>query len=828
MLSTFVFCVLCFGGAWLVWLHRPGSSAGLNDYGWLIALLLPGLVAILFFVGQNEGHGRQLSLTIGELRIPLQDAERDGTYFIVGPRAEKSDFVVGPYYDLQQSREAYRDAFDGLLSVRRKDGRWQYCGKRVAPDVAANLPGMEVAVDGATLQGCRDIVSAPSTVSINRLDADADPVTRRSFKISLSDNHVHIALPAAEALTRHVGKCDGAGSADVLRLAPAGMHNPDRGYRVPDNLVFDQLGQGGVHKFLAPDKLGALSKQPFDNQAAAPWKLSELCNNGPQIINWPADDQDSRLIISTRTTSLAWWIIGLLFVASFWTWRLCHQHWREGPGRIEASLVLALQWLLALRLVIAQQGLFNNDSLIQANILWSPALAFVSLPLLAVALLRSGDAASPGSMLRLALQIPVVAAIACWGLDWQLPGMQETGLAIGAIGLLAWRGYSRSDAPLLVRALDFARPLAVKSLERARGLKWFSAARIDSWNAGIALVVLLITVRGSLAGMGRLISPAKPLFQESLNGIPLVGRLPLSMLYAPLAIVAMGLMITGYRAAPSLARAFFLSAAFGGLFIGIGALVRDFGMIWIFAWPVGWAIAALLVVKPGEGRLKDGLARLFLIGPLLSPLILAGGFYLLKVGDIPSPRSDLGGHMEAASKWDRNVARLQRYIDPYPLADAGSSASFEMLQQAAQLEPLTGQMIGKGYLAPSGVVAPLLGYQYSDNLLAVQIAWPFGRLGLAVWLLALLWIMIALWRRRSGPPASSGWRDESARLAAMTFFWSGAYMALANLNIVPFTGRNAYLLAADSTGDLAEGFILLLLVVLPLLVDATRAPEGRS
>ncbi|MBW8880285.1 MAG: hypothetical protein JF615_02335, partial [Asticcacaulis sp.] len=43
-----------------------------------------------------------------------------------------------------------------------------------------------------------------------------------------------------------------------------------------------------------------------------------------------------------------------------------------------------------------------------------------------------------------------------------------------------------------------------------------------------------------------------------------------------------------------------------------------------------------------------------------------------------------------------------------------------------------------------------------------------------------------------------------------------AYMVLANLLLVPFTGRNIYLLAVTSIGDLVEGAMLLVLAILTL------------
>ena len=48
-------------------------------------------------------------------------------------------------------------------------------------------------------------------------------------------------------------------------------------------------------------------------------------------------------------------------------------------------------------------------------------------------------------------------------------------------------------------------------------------------------------------------------------------------------------------------------------------------------------------------------------------------------------------------------------------------------------------------------------------------------------------------------------------MALWVVFGVDAYIVLANLQLVPFTGRNVYLLAAASDSDLLEGTILIVL-----------------
>jgi hypothetical protein len=74
--------------------------------------------------------------------------------------------------------------------------------------------------------------------------------------------------------------------------------------------------------------------------------------------------------------------------------------------------------------------------------------------------------------------------------------------------------------------------------------------------------------------------------------------------------------------------------------------------------------------------------------------------------------------------------------------------------------------------------------------------------------------------KRSTVPASSG--KLAGGLALWTFFTVGTYMLLANLQLLPFTGRNIYLLAAFSNSDLVEGAVLAWLGLLGLTSEQSR------
>ncbi|MEM6475635.1 MAG: hypothetical protein AAF687_05655 [Pseudomonadota bacterium] len=854
MFSTIVFVLFCAVAALIVWAHRADrrSDAWLNPSTmvWIWPVALAACSYALLSDGERLGFGKQLTLNVEELRLPVAEAPSDGTQFIVGPSAETSDLVIGPYADPTRSEEAYREEFEELLTLRRQGDQWELCGKTVPPPEAAeaNLPGMQVLFDDEPVQGeaCRALSSAPVKAKVRRLDQNNNKQTRRNLTISLEPGFVRIALQSDERFTSRLGRCPEAGAAnkkpfnDRLRIAPVGLHERDLGYRVPDNLTFVQLGQGGDNPFLAPEKLGLVSN------------IDELCDGFRHEVRWPTPDIGTRLIMTSSTVAIAWWAVILMTFSAVVTTRACRNQWQGRRGRTEAAVVIALQWLLALRLLIAMAGFPNDPGLTLANVLWPPAAAFVCVPVIAVALLRGFHEKIGLSLGILLAQVPIAYAFIAWQLDWQLPGMQEWGLAVIALILVALRVFTSNTQPLLYlilvgggdKAFQFGRKLlgwinsalgflSLRISERQRLKRaWDGVGRAASsvhgqvlrpleeesedgatslFVLGLLLATTLVVIRNAFAAVGKLASP--PIWQERFTGLPGIENLPISLVYAPLAIIAMALMISGYRKLPTVLKAVLLVIAFCALFLGTAIFVRDLGIILIFALPVALVLAKLASLRTSGAAPLDFAARGALIFPLFSPLLLLGGYYAFYAQPVPAPLEDLEGHMAASVEWDANLVRLQRFWDADPLIDVGNTSAFEVLDQAAQLEPLTNQYIGEGYMMPSGIVAPVLGYQYSDNLLAAHVAWPFGRVGLLALLAGMLVVVLAF-RPTPVEQARPTWLHDASYLAAATLFWSGAYMALANLNLMPFTGRNFYFLAARSMGDLAEGLVLILIVAL--------------
>ena len=173
----------------------------------------------------------------------------------------------------------------------------------------------------------------------------------------------------------------------------------------------------------------------------------------------------------------------------------------------------------------------------------------------------------------------------------------------------------------------------------------------------------------------------------------------------------------------------------------------------------------------------------------------------------------------------QNILRIWYSVRPDDVGDFATSSAQNLGAAMAHLHDYgacpdskwPGCLGGHGYLAiprPT-VLAP---YQLNDNVTAIHLIAPFGRLGAASFLLllaaaALFYTRGAL-RTGDMPPLML------AGIAALwTIFGAALYMILANLEVLPFTGKNVYFLAASSGSDLLEGAILVALA----MVAAARA-----
>jgi hypothetical protein len=167
--------------------------------------------------------------------------------------------------------------------------------------------------------------------------------------------------------------------------------------------------------------------------------------------------------------------------------------------------------------------------------------------------------------------------------------------------------------------------------------------------------------------------------------------------------------------------------------------------------------------------------------------------------------------VRASLRADRWEDRLLGWFAPARLAESGTREAEELRVALQQMRQYGSQgAFGRGYINQPEPTELRL-YQLNDNVSAVHLLAPFGRLGTAMFLIVIGVAAVgSVWRRvvrtARSPPT---YAESLAYFSLWTLFIGSTYMVLANLQLVPFTGRNVYLLSASSTSDLIEGATLL-------------------
>jgi hypothetical protein len=477
----------------------------------------------------------------------------------------------------------------------------------------------------------------------------------------------------------------------------------------------------------------------------------------------------------------------VLAIAAGWAWlSFAAQAQLYGADRIARSLFSGLQFLLAVRLLIALSGAAADPAL-PPVVLTDAALAYVVGP--SLFLLAAPGRKGLGSVwLSLGLFVAAtLAAVVLWTGD--RPGGLTLALTAAAMGGVAWR------------ALGVPTPsLTWPRLPQVKGPLWL-------WILGGAALARLVL--GLLGVKERLV-------------------VAVSAFYTPALIVGFALMLAeALRRADAeprddraLLRSGIVFSAMAALMFGLPALVNDNGYVIValpfLALPAWWALAPRppkSAPRPAwSARLAWSAGALAVVGGLGVLLLgaLVTGALGRESGVDPSRLTDpellrlVEGHM----RHDQNWLRIYLLLDPTIPASAGTAEAENLRAWSVYLSEYTGSALGRGYLSPANL-GPILGpVHLNDNVSAVHLMSPFGRLGAAVFLLFLAALATAALRLTRNPGIPRDWPSLAGLLSLWILFAVAAYVILANLQLTPFTGRNVYLLAPASDSDLLEGLTL--------------------
>jgi hypothetical protein len=599
--------------------------------------------------------------------------------------------------------------------------------------------------------------------------------------------------------------------------------NAQRRFRLtldtPEMVPIGQCSQPLSRLAVTPDLLSpeAFALSNFGNRpgsvlasaaAGMPIERFDLCRSTRFAFASPLDPREGepagasvrrQIDFSVDRMGIPWLLVLLAFAMALILHMSSVSLWEHRP--LDGILLALLQYLLVVRAIIGIEGVFNDPALDWRLIYSDVGTAMVALPAILVAVRRRTET-DHVTLISLGLFLILALAALWWWLGTPDPISQFiAGLALVALAVRALTlGKRRADAAPLPPPQAAATP--------GRGskyLNWLQRPILDRsptfWPILLAVIVGIRIILGLLG------------YRERVFGIAL------SAVYVPLLLVAVAAMIAQAEAAPASRRrlAFFF---LGALAVGAGIValvINDIGFALVHVPPIAgvalwrlrqWRQEALRGEKP------DRIALLAWAAPAAGLVVGYFALWAFVVATPPpsesAPLEDRVAYAVDERSTDPNWLRLRAVFAPGQIAQVGNRAAAIQLDQSVLLDDLTGSLLGRGWLAPVDLgTFRWQATHLSDYLSASHLMAPFGRLGALALLLVLAAAAGAAVSGRVRTPAP--WPALAGTLAIWTLFGAAAYMVLANLLLVPFTGRNIYLLAASSGGDLMEGLGLLLM-----------------
>jgi len=661
-------------------------------------------------------------------------------------------------------------------------------------------------------------------------------------------------VPLAEGASTHIAVLGIRGNslreqrsftiAHDLVTAPTAQRRFRLTLDTPEMVPIGQCAQPLTRLAVGPDQLspeafalGSFGSRPDSvlTSAAAglPIERFDLCRStrfafasplDPSAGGAPAGPVLRQIDFSVDRMGIPWLLVLLAFSVALVVHAASAALWQR--DRLDAVLLHLLQYLLVVRAIIGIEGVFNDASLDWRRIYADIGAAMATLPAILVAI-RPRDAISRIEIASVALFMLLALAALWWWLGTpDLISQFLAGLAFFALGVrlltlkrasplvgvvggepaasAAEKTQAYAPAPLLERhpAADAAGPHPSPS-PQGGGAKQFLRKLLNLpptfWPVLLAAIVGARLLLGLLG------------YRERVFGIAL------SAIYVPLLLIAVAAIIAQAEANPA-RRKWFGLVFLGALVVGAGIVslvINDVGFALVHVPPIaGVALWRLRRWKRAEAGLADRATRLVWATPAAG--LIAGYFALWAfVALTPPPSEEAPLEERVAYAVDErstnpNWLRLRAVFAPGQIEAIGNRSAAVQLDQSVLLRELTGTLLGRGWLAPVDLgTFRWQATHLSDYLSAAHIMAPFGRLGAIALILVIAAAAGAATRRRVPKPAP--WPNLAGALAIWTLFGAAAYMVLANLLLVPFTGRNIYLLAASSGGDLMEGLGLLLM-----------------
>jgi hypothetical protein len=676
-------------------------------------------------------------------------------------------------------------AFAGKQSAifHTPDGRWH---------LLALDPG--VRIKGAAAPADTHINLRPKQsirVSLFRLDMPdaelAGPVRMVSRQtLAVEDTGRTIVLRPKTPLVAQAGTC----ASPRLNLTRLSANNPIVDYGTPEKtLVFSALGNGSLRadgSYRSGSPMNRADDGPLLGGATSlcDFKGRDFSVTGQKLnVVKSLYPDDAALSFSVQGMRIPWLLLGFAALGLFIADRIGANGWQT--DRTEYVLIGLMQYLLTLRLLIGARGSLMDAQVVPSDVYSDIAAAFVALPVALMGLRPVREFGIKPRLMALACLTAVFALIWLWTGSLDRPFLTVVVLTFAALG---WPLLARLVLPMKSWAAKIRLPAKVMEVSARYNLPSLAIGLI----AGAALARLI-----AFWGFG---------IRERAG---IAASLP----YLALILPGFGLYLAhvGRSAEKSM-----VQAVIFGLLVLIAVILvpfatRDHGFAIIQTFPVLAVAFAVAWQWPQRGRQWPWLAAL--------PTAVIGFAGLLLVfpylHGMPPDSGNVIESLRYALRFDdSNDVRLLHQFHGELVAGFPTRVAVANSQFWRDIGTFTSSLTGTGYLTDQGL--GVFGYQglhFSDNLSAVHIMHPFGRVGVVVFLAA---IILSIHRAIPGLSAAPAGGHVTAQLALWTIAFSAAYMVLANLGWVPFTGRNIYLLAVSSGSDLAEGFVLVSMAILGL------------
>ena len=256
------------------------------------------------------------------------------------------------------------------------------------------------------------------------------------------------------------------------------------------------------------------------------------------------------------------------------------------------------------------------------------------------------------------------------------------------------------------------------------------------------------------------------------------------------------------------------------IFLVAPFLARDHGVALIFPMPVLLLFCLPLFtqmnLKNRQGMLLAAPLVIYCAVPLVLPLlgwVVRPGWDQAQVQRALTEEGAARQLLEARVDESHNELRFWSQAAPERLREIGTAEAESLALVMDNLSIYSGQgPLGRGYLG-TALSGTLRQTHLNDNVSAIHVLSTYGWVGGGLFLLVTLtWSLLPLRLLRGKTltelvPVRAAW----GMMLLITISFSALYMFSANTQMVLFTGKNVYFLAAASLSDAAESCLLVAL-----------------